>query len=301
VSYVVVYAIGLGLFWAFLVGYTMYALTHPPRKTFAWAISRNKPSDPSQRSEPVAFEQWSFTSRGLSFPVWDMPGQTRSGPIVIFTTGWSDSRLGALDRLDAFLPWASRIIAWDMPGHGDSPGICTLGAKEANDLLRLIQIISEQDDSPIVLYGWSLGAGVSIEAAARTDVPIAAVIGEAPYQWPWTPARSVLRLRNLPWRSNLRPALALLGLAFLGDPFWKRFDRVALAARLTCPLLILHSEHDEICPVNDGRAIAANASAHLFVELHACTHNDLWSSPDRETANEAVAAFLQDITPCSDT
>ncbi len=298
-GYVVLYLVGLILFWLLLVGYTIYALTHPPRKTYAWAVSRNKPAEPSELDEPVAFTSWSFVSRGRELPVWDMTGGCETGPIVVMTTGWSDSKLGALDRLDVVLPIASRVIAWDMPGHGQAPGVCALGAKEADDLVRLLEVLSEQDNRPIVLFGWSLGAGVSLAAAATIEqtMPgrVLGVVAEAPYQWPWTPARNVLRLRGLPWRSNLRPALALLGLIWLGDPRWKRFDRVKLASQLTCSLLVLHSTFDEICPVEDGRAIAHAARAGAIVEFEHCLHNNLWTSEDRQLAGQAIERFIGDL------
>src|SRR4051794_26963303 len=82
------------------VAYTCVVLSRPPRKTFAYAIARGVPSDPSELPQadetPVRFTSWSFVSRGLSLPVWDIEGRARDGPIVIVSHGWSDSRIVAL-------------------------------------------------------------------------------------------------------------------------------------------------------------------------------------------------------------
>src|SRR5262249_38296638 len=150
---------------------------------------------------------WTCRWRGLDLPVWDVEGDRPDGPIFILSHGWGDSRVGALTRTPSLAAFASRLILWDMPGHGEARGACTLGLEEVGALFRLIEPI----DKPVVLYGWSLGADVSI-AAATVSPSVTGVIAEAPYRLPRTPARNVLRTFGLPWRINLPLALGLLGI-----------------------------------------------------------------------------------------
>lgn len=281
-------------------------LTRPPRRTYASAVARNRPGDPSELNPSRLFQSWTFTTRGLTLPVWEIPADNPAGPIAILSHGWGDSRLGSLQRLPLLLPHCSRLITWDMPGHGEAPGACSLGAHEVADLLALITHLRPQ--TPVLLYGWSLGAGVSIAAAAtspdvpeRSDpnpppLPVLAVIAEAPYRLPRTPAHNMLGALKWPRTGLLAPALLL---ASWRAPMLRRpraFDRAALAAALPCPLLVLHPQLDEICPLADGQAIA-HAAAHNPVSritvLPDAYHNDLWQSQGRLAQGAAaIGAFL---------
>lgn len=266
----------------------VHALTHPPRRTYGSAVGRGLACDPSELDPPRDFQAWSFSSHGLDMPVWDVAGDEPDGPVVVMVHGWGDSRIGGLVRLGAVAPVASRVILWDLPGHGEAPGSCALGTREVEDLAALVEVLG--CETPIVLFGWSMGAGIAIACAADTTNPdrapisrgIAGVIAEAPYRLAQTPAHRVMHLRRLPHRLNLPPALWLIG-AWVGvGPAWRGFDRAAHAKHLRCPLLIIHGSHDEVCPIDDARAIAAAADPGL-VQLHITAgagHNDLWTEPN---------------------
>ncbi|MCC6679017.1 MAG: alpha/beta hydrolase [Phycisphaerales bacterium] len=289
-------AVGLVLAVLIAAVYAGWALTHPPRRTYASAVARARPGDPSELPSPRVFESWTFTTGGATLPVWDIPGDNPAGPVVIMTHGWADGRLGALQRLGPVLPVASRIIAWDMRGHGDATGICRLGTREVDDLAALIEHLGA---SSVILFGWSLGGGVSIAAAARDDLSrrIAAVIAEAPYRVPGTPARRVMHVRGLPYRLNLPITFFVLGFLFGVGPRWRGFDRAAHARRLKCPLLVIHGEWDQICPVEDGRAIAEAAPAGSLAILADGGHNDLWvEEPLAARCGEVVREFLTNLT-----
>jgi len=288
----VLLAVGGAVYVAILIAMTAWMLTHPPRRTYAWAVSRGRPGDPGELEHPRGFESWTFEFRGLALPVWDIPGERTYGPVIVLTTGWGDSRIGSLLRVPALLPHASRLILWEMPGHGEAPGHCTLGTREPQALQLLIDRVA--DDRKVILYGWSLGAGASIVAAVG-DGRVAAVIAEAPYRLPPTPARRVLLNVRMPHVLNLRPALWALGTIFGVGPRFRAFDRAAHAARLTCPLLVLHGTDDGVCPVQDGREIAA-AARGTFVAIDGGGHNNLWVEDEfTQQMTRAIHAFLDDL------
>lgn len=295
VGLAILLALGLvvALLWA--ACYTAWMLTHPPKRTYASAVARGRPGDPSELVPSRAFEAWTFRSGGLEFPVWDIAGDLPPGhgPTIILSHGWADSRVGGLMRIHALAPHASRLILWDMRGHGEAPGLCRLGTREVDDLVALIDHLAERATDHLILYGWSLGAGVSVVAAARPDLKprIRAVIAEAPYRLPWTPARNVMRVRALPYRVNLPVAFAGLGLVLGAGPRWRRFDRAAHAAGLQCPLLVIHGQMDQICPPEDGQAIAAAASDGTLASIADGGHNDLWT--DEPLAAKCAAAIDQ--------
>jgi pimeloyl-ACP methyl ester carboxylesterase len=292
-SVVLFLLIGLALLWCVIVAHTAWMLTHPPRRTYATAVARGRAGDPGELPVPRRFEEWTLSSGGLEFPVWDIPGDTPEGPVVVLTHGWGDSRLGALQRLEGVCPAASRVIAWDLPGHGVSRGICRLGTSEVGHLIQLVDSLGPP--VPTVLMGWSLGAGASIGAAPRR-AHIVGVIAETPYRLAPTPARKVLRARRLPWRATLAPAFALLRVLLGARISDSAFDRKGLARSVEVPLLVLHGNLDEICPVEDGKDIAGAAPRGSIAVIDGGSHNRLWSDPPQRAACErAVQGFLREI------
>ncbi len=290
--------IGLALTWAICIAGTILVLTRPARRTYASAVARGRPGEPSELDTPLGFTEWTLDPEGC--PVWDIAGLDPSGPVIVMTHGWADSRVGSLVRIPAFADLASRIVVWDLPGHGEAPGSCRLGTREPELLKRLLDRVSPGDVNhpPAILYGWSLGAGVSIAAATDPAYAqrIAGIIAEAPYRLPKTPARRVLHLRRLPVRPVVPPAFALLGLRFGLGPSWRGFDRAAYAKALDCPLLVLHGAEDEVCPIEDGRAIAEAAPKGELLEIPRGSHNTLWTDPETgPRCVEGVRAFLEQV------
>lgn len=287
-------AIGLAVYAAFLVASTLVGLRTPPRRTYAWAVSRRLPGDPGELSPTLEFRRFEFDSRGRGLVAWDVKGLDRQGPVIVLTHGWSDSKVGALSRIGALAGMSSRLIAWDLPGHGESPGACELGLREPEDLLRLLDSI-DAGGQHVVLLGWSLGAGVSLVAAARH--PVAGVIAEAPYRLASTPASRVMEARGSPWRANLPVALWLIGLRALHrfQP-WQGFDRAQVANGVHCPVLVLHGTEDAVCPLADAKEIAQASPDATLVEVAGARHNDLWIAPaTRERASEVVREFLAQL------
>lgn len=303
---------GLAVLYIVVTWFFVRRLRRPPRRTYASAVSRGKPGDPGELPTPRAFRAWTFrvtTSgarvwRDAELPAWEIDGDDPSGPVAIMSPGWGDSRVGALARIPALAPLCSRIIAWDPPGQGEAPGLCLLGTREHEAILELVDRALDpafgeaapRGGRAVVLYGWSLGAGNSIVAAANAEPerPILGVIAEAPYRLPWTPAFNVTRLAGMPYRLNGPAGFALLGLRLGVGPLWRGFDRAEHAARLRVPLLVLHGDADPVCPIDDGRAIAHAAPKGRIVELPGASHNDLWTD-DRfaPRSAEAVQTFIR--------
>jgi len=290
--------LGLAGFWLLAVLYVLWGLTHPPRRTYASAVRRGLAGDPSELDRPRPFDASTvpLADGKAEAEVWRVSGDDPEGPVVILAHGWGDGRIGGLVRLPALAAWASAVVLFDFPGHGETRGACRLGTREVRDLRAVVERVRERDDAPIVLYGWSMGAGVAIAAAGELarDHPPAGVIAEAPYALAYTPARNVMRLAGLPWRLNLRPAMWALGLRFGVGPGWWGFDRIQRAQGVTAPLLVLHGLEDEICPESDGRAIADAAPQGAFVGIERGGHNDLWTDPELTAATaQALSQWIR--------
>ncbi len=273
--------------------HTAWSLTHPPRRTYAWAVARRTPGDPSELEPARAFEAFTFRGARLDLPAWRVPGDDPAGPVVVLTHGWGSSRIGGLKRLGPVLAHAREAVLWDLPGHGEAPGTSRLGADEHLDLLALLDALALPPGTPVVLFGWSLGGGVSIRAAAESDGRhgVRAVIAEAPYVEASTPALAVIRLRGQPYRLNLPLAMAMLGVRLGVGASWSGFARDRHAARLgEVPLTVIHGDADAVCSVSDGRVIAGAAPRGGMVEIPGGGHNDLWTDPDLEPAARRAVA-----------
>lgn len=282
--------LGAGLLaaWMLVTLRTLWILTRPPRRTYASAIARGRPGTPDELPPGPRgvrpHTSWSVMWRGVTLPAWDIEGDDPAAPVWVLCHGWGDSRVGALGRVAAVAPLASRLVQWDLPGHGEAGGLCTLGTPEADALRGILDHLAAPR---VVLFGWSLGAGVAIAAGDASGV--IGVVAEAPYRLAVTPAKNMLVSMGLPWRWNLPPALAIL--AATRGIRWRDFDRAALAARLRTPLLVIHGEADDICPVADGREIAAAAKGE-FVAVPGAGHSGLWTDPRVAPACEAaIRAF----------
>lgn len=308
----VLLVIGAGVLWGAVVVVTAWALTRPPRRGEGWAVARGLATDPGAWAQQsgegeVRWEKWTARLRGgrCEIEVWDVAGRRADGPVVVFTPGWGESRVSSMVRMGAWVRGASRVVMWDPPGLGDSPRglMCGLGTRETGDLVDLVETVvggrAAWAAAPVVLHGYSMGAGVSLAAAevlAARGVAVAMVIAEAPYCLPATPAAAVMRLRGLPWRWTVGPALGLAGWMLGAGRGWRRaggpFDRrerARGAATGGCAVVVIHGSEDAVCPVEDGREIAAAGSGRV-VELAGVGHTDVWPAAEAEVARALAEA-----------
>lgn len=294
--------IGLVLGVALLTLYTAWVLTHPPRRTYASAVAAGRPGEPGDLPGSPAWTTWTLRTGGLELPVWDITGRRPDGPTVVLVHGWGDSRIGGLTRAEHLLDHAARVVLWDLPGHGEAPGWCSQGVREVGCLEELLRQLGRANEPPgrgIVLFGWSLGAGIALAAAASPGV--AGVIAESPYRLPQTPARNMLVSWGVPWRANLPPALWLLGTVVGTGPKWRGFDRAALAGAVVCPLLIVQGDADTISPPQDAQAIA-EAGRGTVCLIPGAGHYGLWTDRRHQPlAQGAVLRFLASLDPAATT
>ncbi len=290
--------LGLLVAWVWAVSWTVRRLTRPPRRTYSWALSRGVPGDPGELVSARAFTAFTFRGHlGRLLHAWDVTGDDPGGPVVVMSHGWGESRIAMLGRVEGLLAQASRVVLWDLPGHGESEGHSGLGATERRDLLALLEVVRDGAECPVVLYGFSLGAGVSLAAAQEARVVgLVGVVLEAPYRMPQTPARAVLGGLGLPAGVTLDAALAWIGLWSGMGLFWSGFDRAILAGELRgkVRILVIHGEHDIISPVADGKDIARRCGGD-FVEIQGASHLDVWDSTRREASGGAVRGFLAEL------
>ncbi|MCE2651929.1 MAG: alpha/beta hydrolase [Planctomycetaceae bacterium] len=300
--------LGLGLVfaWATGVAYTLLTIMRPPRRGEGWAVARGMPRTPADLG--LEFSTWEHRARGgrVVCPVSDVRGRRPDGPTVVLMPGWGESRVTMLLLAAKLAEQAARVVVWDPPGHGDaSGGVCTVGQKEAADLHGLLEVVAKPGGR-VVLAGFSLGAGVSLDVAAKHPQAVAGVLAVAPYRLPITPGRGVMSQTGMPWRLTLGPALWLLGAAAGADwgGAWLRasggFDRAkaaGLAGEAGVEVTVVSGEWDVISPAEDGRAIAEAAGERgRLVQAPQAAHLDLiGESGSLAVVGGAMAALVERI------
>ena len=144
------------------------------------------------------------------------------------------------------------VFAYDYRGYGLSAGTPSEGHVYA-DIDGAYDYLTGKLGVPperIVALGRSLGAGASVDLAARR--PVGGVILESPFL---TAFRVMTRVPLFPF---------------------DKFRNVDKIARVRCPLLVMHGEEDEIVPFWHGRQLFDKAPGpKTFLAIPNARHNDL--------------------------
>jgi pimeloyl-ACP methyl ester carboxylesterase len=283
-------AVALALLLAIFTGVLTYEMRHPPRRSAGYALARGLHVDPE--SAGLRFREWSIESNGATLPVWDIATQQATGAAAVFVHGWGQSRIDMLARIAPWPDLVSRIIMFDLRGHGDAspaPGTSNLGVNESQDLLEVLRAI---DDGPIVLVGYSMGAVIAIETAAMESPlreRIEGVVAFGPYDDFNTSLRGRLTVAGYPTRPITDFALFLLRFAGL-----RHRPLTPSAARLQCPLLVMHGERDRVVPIAHGKRLAEAAPQGTLRSIANGAHLDLHLA-DPEAVNDAIVKFVEQI------
>jgi pimeloyl-ACP methyl ester carboxylesterase len=240
-------------------------------------------------------------------------------PTILFVHGAGmDHSVWPLQaRHFAYRGW--NALAPDLPGHGRSGGALQDSIERMADWLW--ELIKSLAVDPVTLIGHSMGALISLEAAARHRRKIAciALLGAAPKMpvhptllagaaepgsraaelicdWGFGPAGHfgghkapgswmmghAMRLLTRAAGPALHTDLAACN-AYQGG--------LAAAAKLRCPTLVLAGEFDRMTPTRHAAELAEAVKGSKFVALPACGHMMMVEQPDATL--DALVEFLR--------
>jgi pimeloyl-[acyl-carrier protein] methyl ester esterase len=186
-----------------------------------------------------------------------------------------------------------------LPGWGSTAEVWAPFAKADDRLGGEIEAGAE-------VVAWSLGAMQTLEAATRIKLGSLTLIGASgqfvrrgEYRHGW-PERALLRMRRRLsedagtvldefWALVLAPGEAVpappreqnaamleLGLAYLAD--YSMLDR---AARISCPVRLLHGGHDRVCSLAAGELLAGALPHAALTVWPEAGHAPFLTQPDR--------------------
>jgi uncharacterized protein len=171
------------------------------------------------------------------------------------------------------------VLIPEYPGYGMSSGWASeSGCYEAADAAyHYLTETLHAHPAQIVVAGWSLGAAVAIDLAARRQVAGLIVLGaftnlpeQAHAMLPWVP-RAVVRL-------------------FIRE----RFDNVSKIRQVTCPIFIGHGTEDELVPFAMAGRLAQAARPRnpvTFLPIGGCSHNGIF-----EGSHGSVWSAIKDFS-----
>ncbi len=207
------------------------------------------------------------------------------GHVVLYFYGNAGSRVRQVQDVRDFTSLGCHVFLFDYRGYGDNPGSPSETGLAA-DARAIWKFAVEKRKLPpdrILLFGQSLGGAVAVrlaEEASAQGTPPAGLIVNATFsslpdaaQWhyPYLPVRLVLV---------------------------DRYPSTERIGQVTCPILVMHGNKDDVVPIAQGRKLFDRAPAQSqtgvakrFVEFENVGHNDV----SHALLSGAVKSFLADI------
>jgi hypothetical protein len=195
------------------------------------------------RHAGLSYEDVRFdTADGVTLHGWFVPAP-RARWTLLFFHGNAGNVSHRLETLALLHELGESVLLFDYRGYGQSEGAPSEAGlvRDAEAAWRYLTQTRGIDAGRIVLMGRSLGGAVAAQLARRR--PAAGLVLESTFTsvpelagdlYPWLPARALARVR---------------------------LDTLYAVRRLELPLLVVHSETDEIVPVAHGRRLYEAASA----------------------------------------
>jgi alpha-beta hydrolase superfamily lysophospholipase len=191
----------------------------------------------------------------------------------------------------------------DRDAPGDAAGRYHFGGTEWRDIESAMEWALEQGARSIVLMGWSMGGAISLQVVSRSRVAehVRAVVLNAPVVDWGDVLDHTARINHLPppvgriGRGMVRHRL-LRKVVGLGEPVDLRtLNWVRRAKELATPILLVHSEDDDVVPVGPSRALAAaRPDLVTFAPWTTARHTKEWNV-DPELWDSLVSAFLRRV------
>lgn len=204
-----------------------------------------------------------------------------TGPTVLLVHGWG-SRAGRYRVIaPRIVAEGHRVVAYDGPAHGRSPGKRTSLPEYAAALLE----VAERLGPLHAAVGHSLG-GAAVAVALHRGLRLERAALIAPFGAPPEFTDRFASLIALPRRAQERMVANLerrLGLRF------QDLQIAALARALHTPALVIHDRDDEDIPLAEGRAIATAWPGSEFVETEGLGHHQIMRDPG---VARRIAAFI---------
>ena len=211
-------------------------------RMFVTTWRRDRPA--RERELLARGERFAVTVGGADLAAW----RFGDGPAVLLAHGWNGrgAQLGAL--IDPLVASGRRVVLFDAPGHGDSPGHSATMLDFADAIERVAASVGGV--SAIVAHSLG-GSATAVALGRRLEAARVVLVGTpvAPSSWVEELARA-LELSH-----EARSAMVRGIESRAGAPL-DSVDVLRIARSLSTPLLVVHDRGDREVPFAAGRALA---------------------------------------------
>ena len=234
-------------------------------------------------------------------PAWRIDGDPSTWAIHIH--GLGSSRAGTLRGVQVAteLGYTSLVVTYRNTAEGPRVGTgrSTLGHTESADVDEAIGYAVRRGAERIVLFGWSMGAAIALQLAARPrhhGLITALVLDSPVLDWTETIKANCAR-------SGLSPAAGVLAIPWLTVGTYasmvglpepvplRQFDWTTRTAELTTPTLILHGTGDSSAPIRLSHALRDQRPDLATLATFDADHTLAWNS-DPERWQTVVTEWL---------
>jgi alpha-beta hydrolase superfamily lysophospholipase len=178
------------------------------------------------------------TEDGVEISAWWVPAVSDRGALLFFH-GNAGNISHRLESIQIFNRLGLSVLIIDYRGYGLSTGKPSESGTYLDAQAAWRHLIEDRgrSSSEIVVFGRSMGAAIAARLASTVATPPAALIVESPF--------------------SSAPDIAQQAYPFLPARWLTRFSYATrdYVADVGCPVLVIHSETDEIIPIEHGRDV----------------------------------------------
>jgi pimeloyl-ACP methyl ester carboxylesterase len=234
-----------------------------------WFRSQRFPEPAREKAWLAAAERLTLTHRGRPLAVYHWG----TGPTVLLVHGWHGrgAQLGAFAA--PLVAAGYRVVAFDAPAHGRTPG-------HATDLPEVSEALLTVAHAFPPLHGviaHSFGAVCILVAISHGLAPRRVVALSAPASIEYLMNSFAARL-GIP--TTVMDVHRRLMEQQFGADVWRRFSPTDIARSLNIPALLVHDEEDHDVPWQEGEALARAWPGATWVPTQGLGHRRILRDPD---------------------
>jgi len=186
--------------------------------------------------------------------------------IVVIAHGFFNSKetLLLLQLKDSLLDYYD-VLMFDFRGHGKSSGTFSFTSNEDHDLGSILEYARNGYEA-VGLIAFSLGAVISINTLAKTDVVKSFICVSAPTEF----GKIDFRFWNIDFENDVIYNLneGKIGKSLRLGPFWLNKSRpIDSIEKVKCPVLFIHGDKDWVIDYQHSHQLYNKAKSKKKIEI----------------------------------